>query len=177
MTTEMTKGERSDLASLAKERARVAKLGVEQRKAEHLADVEAQLAARYSFNDDRWADLTKTAEAAVNAADEVVAERCREIGIPEQFRPSIGVSWYSRGENASRERRAELRRVAASTLDAAAKRAKFAIDQTKVEVLTSLTASGLRTEEAAAFLQSMPTVEELMPAIDVDTLSLQSGRS
>lgn len=172
MTKEMTRGERSELASLIKERARVAKLGIEQRKAELLAMAEAQLAAIYRIDDEKWQDLGEAAAAAVKAADRELAERCKKLGIPADFRPRLDLSWWGRGENAFKERRAELRKVAVTKLDAEAKRAKIAIDTSKVEILTSLTASGLRSDDARQFLEAMPTVEALMPAIDVEAIQL-----
>ena len=51
MTTAMTKGERDQLLSLVKARARVAKAGIDQRKAELVADFEQQLAAQYLPSD------------------------------------------------------------------------------------------------------------------------------
>ena len=49
--------------------------------------------------DETWKKAAEQAQAAAEAAQEVVAERCKEMGIPKTFAPSIGVSWQGRGEN------------------------------------------------------------------------------
>jgi len=69
----MTKVERDQLASIIKGRRQVAKRVVEQRAAELLADVEAQLAKRYSFGHSAWADLTAIAQRAVADANRELA--------------------------------------------------------------------------------------------------------
>ena len=148
----MAKSERSELLRLVKARARVA-------KAELLAEFEQKLAAKYLPSDHpAWEELTATATKAVADADAQIAEVCRELGIPEKWRPGISASWYGRGENASEMRRAELRKVASTRLDAEGKKAKHAI-------------------EAKAFLETMPTPESLMVPLqlpDVENASLQA---
>ena len=60
---------------------------VDQRKAELLADDEAQLSASYKQDHELWAEITRQARAAVEAADARIAANCREHGIREDFRP------------------------------------------------------------------------------------------
>lgn len=166
----MTRAERTDLARLTRARARVAKAAVVQREAELLADVESQLSAAYSFDDDAWADVTRAAQSAVAEADEQVAERCRQLGIPERFRPSLYVGWSGRGENATAARRGELRKLAQTHIAAAGKAAKAQIEARAVEVEGEIVAAGLTTEAARAFLRSIPEPAELMPTLALGEL-------
>lgn len=166
----MTKSERDELAKILKARARLANRVVEQRAAELLANAERQLAAEYKITDNAWRELTTTAQQAVREADAEIARRCRVLGIPEEFRPGLALSWYRRGENADKDRRAELRRVALTRIDAMAKSARVTIETTALDGLTQLAAGALESAEARKFLASMPTVEVLMPALDVSTL-------
>lgn len=168
--SKMTKAERDELARLLKARARVAKSVVEQRAAELLADAEQQLATRYKIDDAAWVDLTGAAEQAVKDADAKLARRCRALGIPEEFRPRIDFSWYSRGENAWKERRAELRKVAQTRIDAMAKQARVAIETRELDGLAMLAAGALESAGAQEFLASLPAVETLMPVLDVSAL-------
>ncbi len=175
MTTEvanaaMTRRERDDLAALVRRRERVAKTAAAQRSAELMADFEQKLAAVYKSTDDAWRDITATANRVVAEADQEIARRCRDLGIPETLRPGLGLNWYRRGESESRERRGELRKVAATRIAALQKRPKTAIEQQSVEVQTRLLAGGLESEAARQFLESMPTVESLMPPLDVAQL-------
>jgi len=168
--SKMTKVEREELARLLKARARVAKSVVEQRAAELLADAEQQLATRFKIDDAAWANLTGAAEQAVKDADAELARRCRTLGIPEEFRPRIDFSWYSRGENASKERRAELRKVAQTRIDAMAQKARGAIETRELDGLAMLAAGALESAGAQEFLASLPAIETLMPVLDVSTL-------
>lgn len=174
MTAGITKAERDELRRLVNERARLAKSGIEQRQAELLADVEAQLAATYRIDDDAWADVTAAAQQAVAEADAALSERCRQLGIREEFRPAIAVSWHYRGENAARDRRAELRKVAQTRIAAEGKAAKHTIDTAALQRREMLAAGALESPEALEFMASMPTATELMPALDV--AELEAGR-
>lgn len=173
-TSELSKGERDELAKLAKRRERTAKSGVEHRAAELLADAEAQLAAVYSANDETWAELTAEAKRLVDDLDAQIAERCRDLGVREEFRPGLSLSWYGRGANGDAQRRAELRKVAQTRIAAESKRAKHAIEVRTTDVLTELAAGALHSDEAHAFLASIPTPAELMPTLDIK--ALEAGR-
>lgn len=175
---DMTRRDREDLLKLARLQERVARTSAEQRSAELLADFEQQLSSIYSYDQDAvWRKLAEEAIAAVNEADQRIAERCRELGIPARFRPGLNVSWYGRGENALHSRRTELRATARTRIAALEKDAKAKIQQRSVEVQTALMAGGLQTAEARAFVQSMPTAAELMPPLDVRALEAATGRN
>jgi hypothetical protein len=170
MTESMTRREREDLAKVTRLRAKVAKDGITAREAALLADVEEQLSAVYRFDHDAWADITRHAEQVVAEADKQIAQRCRELGIRESFRPRLSLSWYDRGENASRERRSELRKAAQTKIAAMGKDAKMAIDARAADVLTELIAGGLESADAKAFLESIPTADQLMPRLTLSEL-------
>ena len=87
----MTKAERSDLLALIKKREKVMKTMASERSAVMVAEFEAQAAKIYSFNDDAvWESAKKEAQEAISAAQEVIAERCRLLGIPKEFAPGLG---------------------------------------------------------------------------------------
>ena len=168
----MTKSDREELTRVAKLQAKVARAAVAQREAELLAGVEEQLAAKYKFDHNLWAEITKSAEQAIEEADQQIARICRANGIPEDFRPSIHLGWYDRGENASRARREELRRVAKARIAASGLAAKTAIEAQEAKVLVALITDGLETDEARAFLKSIPTPEQLMPPVALGELEV-----
>lgn len=169
-TTRMTRAERDHLTKLVNRRTRLARQDIEARQAQLLADVESQLAAQYGLRHEAWADVTERAKKAVAEADAEIAVRCRELGIPENFRPSINVSWYGRGENADRDRRAELRKVAVTKLEASARAAKLEIERSALNLHTQLVAGALESSDSQAFLDAMPTVEQLMPRLALPEL-------
>lgn len=166
----MTSKDRDRLAGLARKRAKVAKSMVGERVKVLRSEVENDLSAQYAFDDQLWAEVNEHARAAVAAADAQVAEICRSLGIPDEMRPSLSVSWAGRGENAAASRRTELRKLAHARIDAAAESAKVAIESSLLDVETELVRDGLDTSTAVAYLESMPSVEALMPAVDVGEL-------
>lgn len=166
MADTMTKGEREELKTLAKQRARVAKAGIDQRQAEMLAEVEEQLTVIYKPTDEAWAAITAAAKEAVDRADALVADECARRGIDPDLRPSLSLSWYGRGDNADKVRRAELRKLAERRLAAEARAAKQRVEEATLDVLERLTTAALTTSEARDFFDRMPTLANL-PAVDV----------
>jgi hypothetical protein len=167
MTGRMTKSERDDLVRLVKQREKLAKSAAEQRSAMMLADFEREIAAIHTFDKNEiWrAAMAAGLEAAQKANETVVAEATR-LGIPPEFHPKINWHWQSRGENAYRERRSELRRVAAAEIAAMEKTARVQIEARSIEAQTEIIANGLDSEAAIAFLEKLPPIETMMPALD-----------
>jgi hypothetical protein len=116
------------------------------------------------------------ADEVVESARRQIADRSRELGIPAAFRPDIYLGWHGRGENASRDRRAELRKVAYTKIDDLEKQAKLTIDRQTVETQTRLLAEGLTSEDAHHWLESMPTAEQLMPPVSMAEIRKQLRR-
>jgi len=176
MADQMTKAEREELAKLVRRREKLAKAAASQRAAEMMADFESQVATDYHLNDQAvWEEAHAAVAAVVDQANERIAERCRELGIPDRFAPSIAAGWFSRGEHAARSRVEELRKVARTRFAALEKAAKTEIERHSVDVQTELVAGGLQSAEARAFLESMPTAEALMPAPSVREIEAAAG--
>jgi hypothetical protein len=153
---------------IARQREKVAKSEARRRSSELKADFEAKLAAAYSFDQASvWAEAMRQATQVAKETDERVATECERLGIPRQFRPSISVGWYSRGQNASRERRSELRKVADSRIAALERRAFEEIERHNLDFQTKVLVLGLASPEAQLLLAQMPTAEQLMPPISM----------
>jgi hypothetical protein len=159
----MTSREREELRKLNAARGKAAKASIDSYSAVLLADTEERLAAAYKYDDEAWADLTSRAAEVVRAADAEIAERCRTLGIPEDFRPKLGLSWERRGENGIKSRRTELRKVAQTKIAAMARQAHAEIDARVLKGYELLVQDGLETDAARQFLQNMPAVQALMP--------------
>lgn len=169
MSDELTRTERADLQRVARMRAKVARGAIEVVKAQRLAEFERELQARYAVDDAAWSELTAAAKAQVQQTDEELARRCEELGIRPEFRPRLTLGWYSAGANGSRDRQAELRKLARLELEAAGKAARQRIDAGELEAVTAIVAVGLGAE-ARELLEAMPTPEQLMPALDLGEL-------
>jgi hypothetical protein len=158
----MSQAERDDLRRLIAKREKFQKSAAAARSAELIVDFKNQMASEFAFDDDEtWAQATREAEAEVAKAQAKIAARCRTLGIPERFAPQLNLRWVGRGyDNMVDRRKAELLGVAKAQVEAIERQAIVAIEQSSVEALTRITLA--ESEEARAFIASLPTVEQLM---------------
>ena len=164
--TAMTKHEREDLQRLVRQREKVLKSAAKQRSAELIADFENQMGQEFSFDQDEvWERATKIAQAALAKANEQIAARCHEIGIPKRFAPGLDLSWYGRRENATKQRRDELRKMAETRIEAIERKAVTEIELSCLAAQEQIALSGLTTEAARQFVEALPKIEALMPRL------------
>jgi hypothetical protein len=176
MSAAMTKQERIEISALIRKRERVMRAAAAERAAAMLAAFEQQVASEYHFADDAvWKEATERAQAVVNEAKAAIAARCAELGIPKEFAPGISLGWYGQGQNAVKERVAELRRVARSRVDALHKEALTKIEQASLDAQSEVVISGLESNAAKLFLSNMKSVDELMPSIGLADVTLLIG--
>lgn len=163
----MNKGEREDLQRLVRQREKVLKSAAKQRSAELLADFENQMGQEYSFDQDAvWEQAKKVADHEVQKAQAVVAARCRELGIPDRFAPSLGLSWHARGYgNTVERRRDELRRMATTQIASIEAKAVTEIEMSCLEAQTQIAVAGLTSDAARSFLEKLPSIQALMPRL------------
>jgi len=171
--TPMTKGEREELQRLIRQRERVLKSAAKQRTTQLLADFENQMASEFSFDDDAvWAAAEKAASAEVAKAEQAVATRCRELGIPERFAPGLELHWRNRGYgNLLKSRRDELRRVAQSKAEAIERQAITQIELSCLDFQQRIAVSGLTSDAARELVGSLPSMETLMPRLSYSELA------
>jgi hypothetical protein len=174
----MSKSERSELGQLIRKRERVMKAAAAERALKMISEFDSQCASIHSYDDDAiWKTATKSAEQVVNEANAKIKQRCQELGIPAEFAPGISFNWYGRGENAVRSRRVELRRMAISRIQAIEQEARTKIEQLSLMAQTEVIANGLESDAAKTFLEKMPSVDSLMPMIDVPELKRISDKT
>jgi hypothetical protein len=163
----MLKSEREDLQRLIRQREKVLKSAAKQRSAELLADFENQIGQEYAFDQDEvWAQAVKAAEPEVRKAQQRIEERCRELGIPKQFAPSLELEWSARGyDNTLAKRRAELRRMAQLQIEAIEQKAIVAIELSCLKAQEQIALAGLTSDAAKQFIERLPSVETLMPRL------------
>src|SRR5258708_25828255 len=115
----LSRNETHDLSMIIKDRTKVLRAHAEEQAAACMDDFERQMAASYTFDQEEvWKKATKEALNVVQASQEAIAKRCKDLGIPASFAPTISASWQGRGENMLASRRAELRRVAQTSITA-----------------------------------------------------------
>lgn len=168
----MTKSEETNLLRLGRLNKDGAIAAQKERTKTALAEFEMRLASQFSYDQRQaWADLVASAKAHTAALDQQLAADCRRLGIPESFRPEIAFHWYGRGENASKERRAELRRVAVTRLAALEAAAVARIEDGYRRFQTSVLSAAIDSNEARQLLADLPTAEQLLPALDYQSVT------
>jgi hypothetical protein len=173
----MTKGEREELKRLARERARVAKHDAQSRTADLKAMFEHQLADAYSFNsEENWSSAVQIAREECASAQERIEERCKDLGIPLAMHPLIQFDWQSRGPDAVAGQQQNLRRAAHQRIAAQERAAIAEIDRAALEIQTQLVRAGLTSDTAIEFLLAMPSVNDLMPPVNMDELGKPNER-
>jgi hypothetical protein len=163
----LTRTETHDLSMIIKDRTKVLKAHAEEQAAACMAEFEAKLAAEYSWDQDEvWKSATLEAQKVIEEAQKKVAEQCERLGIPKTFAPRLGMTWEGRGENSLSQRRAELRRVAKSGIEAMTKAAMTKIEKQSLDLRTQVVSMGLLSADAKIFLESLAPVEDAMRSLD-----------
>jgi hypothetical protein len=164
---QMTKGEREDLQRLIRQREKVLKSAAKQRSAELLADFENQMGSEYAFDcDEVWERAVKTVEPLVRKAKAQIAARSQELGIPPMFAPDLELGWRHRNyRSATKERQQELRTMATTRIAAIEAKAIVEIEIRSVAAQTEIATQGLTSSTAKTFLDRLPSIEKLMPAL------------
>jgi hypothetical protein len=155
------------LRRLIQQREHVLKSAAKQRSAELVADFESQIASKYAFDDDVvWQEVAKATEQIISKAKLQIAARCHELHIPAEFAPTLELEWRTRGcDNLVERRKAELRRVAKSQIEAMEKKAILEIEMQSLDAQTQIAASGLSSAASQSFIAQLPTIEKLMPRL------------
>lgn len=175
--TPMTRPDRESLLKIARQRERLAKAEAKERAAHLVADFEMQLDRDFAFDDSEvWRAAALAAQKAADEANAAIAAECERLGIPREFRPSIASGWVGRGQNATKERRAELRRIAARQIEASEKSARVVIERQSLEIQERIIVAGLTSDEAREVLEAMPRVSDLMPELTVGKVAGLIGK-
>jgi hypothetical protein len=167
----MLRRERESVEGLSRDVEQLAKAAADVRATELATDFEQQLATIYSFDQQPvWEEAHRLADVAVSQAQSQIAEQYVKLGIPREFAPHINLHWDDRGENASKKRRAELRKVAYTQIEALTKAAKTQISLAASKRRIRLMSGSLDSDEAKKFSESMPTALDMMPKLSLSEI-------
>lgn len=157
----ITKAERGELQRLIRQRFRVLRAEVEQRRAELEAELAAGLTEKYADQDREWAAAIFRIEEAAREANRVANDIMRGL---------YGDRWVEReivdavAMNQPKQERNQLRFEGQKRIAARVQAAHLRLDQQEADLLTRLVVDALESEEARAFLAQIPTVSALVPA-------------
>jgi hypothetical protein len=179
MTTSRNGMSRSDYTATEKlisQEARVGKQRAKHLKAERLADLSAQLAARFDPEDLELGAEMAQMEAEVRELDAKWRARTDAVldrqGRPRRFRPQLHIwcSWSDRGENSSAARRAEFWQVGERAAEAEYQYAVLTYDTWELDTRRAITLGRVTSYEARRLIEALPSVEALMPPLSLKGL-------
>lgn len=170
----MTRRDRDQLAQVAKMRARVAKSSIEQRELVLRSQVEDELKGLFDAEEEMAIKAAGVAVAEAQRADKDLQERLAEYEIPEHLRPHLVAEMIENQMMGKRrtiaQRRMELSGIATSRIKALGAQAKVEIDSQCADTVSALITGGFDGEEAQRYLDSMPTIDQLMLAPSIAEL-------
>lgn len=162
----LSRQEAHDLGQIIKDRAKVLEANVEEQVAAQMSDFERQISTEYKFDQDAvWEQAARDSARVVTEANEKIIERCKALGIPAAFAPSIELSWARRGQNLMAERRTELRRAAVAAVEAMKRAAVTRIRKQSLDLRTQVVSAGMLSADGRLFLESLAPIEETMKSI------------
>lgn len=164
----MTKTERNELRSIVKTQFKVLRAEIVQRQAELLSDLEGEIAARYSAEDER----RKVVHDQVAEILGVAQREITDVLASEDVGVSVHRPYQVRGATIDwpKDDRGELRRQAMAAFHAKVAAATLRLDREEADLLRTLAVGALETDEAQAFLAMIPTVGELVPVARLEAL-------
>ena len=161
----ITARERQELRAVVKSQFKVLRGEVEQRKAELAAEAAEQVRCRYATTDKQVDDLNWKIEQVIDQANKDIRD-----AVKAAQNDSDAGKWTWTGAvhpprvNYQREDRWALQNALTSGIDAQAKEALLRLQRQEADLLQQLALGALESDEARAFLRTIPSVGELVPA-------------
>lgn len=161
----ITKSERAELRTLVRQQFRVLREEVVARQSELIAQSEREVTEKYAERDAAWEDVLHEVGEAEREANRRVNDALYRHGFVQ--RSSSERSWVSINlkDQPPDGGRMELRREAQARIRAKVSAALMELNRREADTLRDLAIGALESEEARAFLTSIPTVGDLVPAV------------
>lgn len=157
----ITKAERTELRSIVRQQFKVLRHEVEQRGVELLADLAGEIQDRYNDEDEAWGVASHKTQEAVLEANRAVNDIYRELlGDRHVERMYVGAQVPQQPT----KHRMWLHREGQKRVEASVKAALLQLDRQEADLLRNLAIGALESDEARAFLTTIPAVGELVPA-------------
>jgi hypothetical protein len=162
--TDITPGERRELRSVVRQQFKVLRTEVKQREAELDAESERMIAERYRKVDGARDEIQRFYERLRRSmvdqfrvfVDELNANHGTDFRVGEDYRGNPTI----RGD----DNRVQERKALKAGLAEQVKTAALALDRQEADLLRTLAADALESEEARSWLARIPSVAELVPS-------------
>lgn len=176
-TSEITPGERRELKAVVKQQMRVLRTEVAQRQTELDAEAARRVVEHFRAEDDMLDELHRNiariaADANRQLEDLLAEHESRTDGGVWSYRPAFQAPRV--GRRNERERR-DMQAAMRTEIQRQVTRAKLQLDRQEADLLKSLAADALESDAARRFLDSIPTVAQLVPAERLTEVESQFG--
>ncbi|MDF1705033.1 MAG: hypothetical protein P1U38_09690 [Aeromicrobium sp.] len=168
--SDLTRGDANALVKIVNSRARLAAQRVDALKAQRIAEFEADALKQWDTTMLGIDDAVAAANAAIYEIEQQMQARLNELGVPNHARPRLSSLSLFPQQTADRQFRADIRRLVTAELDAASKAAKMQIEAAKLDTTEALVTRSLDSEAAKELVESLPSADSLLPAIDASAL-------
>jgi hypothetical protein len=179
----MTKAEIDNISRALKAKVNAAKATILSHRTKLLAEFEGQMNLSYPPDGDAvWMDALNEVLKVYEIQRVRVEERCKELRIPERFRPRLTrpgwvSSWKSSGCDLG-DYRAEMRKLANLQADDMIKSNLAKLETDSANIQYELAVHGCVTDAAKQFLADLPSIEALIPKIKVSEVeAMIEGRA
>jgi len=170
-TKKLSRQEAHDIGMIIRDRAKVLRHHAEEQAAAYRMEAEEQIARMFEWSEgDLWRKANEKANEIKAAAEETIARKCEEMGIPAGFSPALSIDWTNRGTNAISRRKEELRKAARLKIDSMLKASITQIDQQSLEHRTKVVQNSSLSPEAAAFIDSFKPIEDTMKELSISDI-------
>jgi hypothetical protein len=169
----ITKTERTELRSVVRQQVKVLRSEVRQREVEVVADIDRGIADQFAESDAKADGIYKTMREIVREANRAIGEMLAEAD-SSRWREYefLQVPHLPRTDH---RHRVALRQAAVSDLNSKVQTAILRLDRIEADLLRQLSLGALESDEAKAFLVSIPTVSELVPVVRLAEIEAALG--
>jgi len=176
VSSEITPGERRELRSVVRGQFKVLRAEVKRREQELKGEVETELLTRYREQDAAIAEAGREAyrirQDALRALA-VVADALRDQH--PDLTVDVSMSYQGPEVRAANHNRAQLHRALMASIPNRVGDAQLNLDRGENDLLRQLSTGALESTEARGFLNTIPTVGELVPRVRLNEIEQQIG--
>lgn len=159
---EMTKGERTELKQLLRRRFKQLRTDVRARAQEQIAEIDRLIVERHRARDEERIQLENEARKFAGECSAKMLELFEEGGYDLTGVP--GIVWDFRRIHWGDDGRIEMRRAALSSVEATVADALSKLERQETDLLQRLVIDAIESDAAVAFIETIPSVGELVPA-------------
>jgi hypothetical protein len=175
----MTKSEMDVISRALRAKVKAATNAILALAPKLLAEFEVQLNVEYPPSGDPvWMDALNRVYKEYEIQRARVEARCKELRIPEPFRPELTRPGWKSSAPDFKDYRAEMRRLAFIQIDDMIKSRLALLERDSADIIYELAVHGCVSDAAHEFLAKLPTIESLIPKLKVSEVeAMIEGRA